>query len=167
MSDIQEPSNTNKPVFDEKLADKILIELDGWQLADPEDIKSSDDEEVFINPEDKKELKNVDNNCKVSIEEVEYFYDSAFEDALSYTNRSDIDDLNSLLVDIFMKAVYKLAASDMFNKRNLEIRENEQIESKPGVSTYRDQRGNKLYARSREILSKFIVSELVGLHSLE
>ena len=154
-----EPSTTNKPPFSSVIANKILIELDGWQLTTtPTD--DSGELEPFLDTDNPDALKNINTNHNVTVDEVKHFYDSAFDEALTYTNRLDIDDLNEVLIGIFMGAVYKLAASNLWNKYNIQIN-NDAMEG-----TYVVSQGGRLYKKACNILDKFVRRNLVGLHSL-
>lgn len=158
MSDIQEPSKTNKPLFSESIADEILIELNGWQLIKNEDLEEN--EELFIDIEDPDTLKNIDNNKKVSIGELKQFYDKAFNEALNDTNRYDIDDLDKILVERFIEGVIKLTASNLWIKYNTSVT----VNNDEGIIDYGQ--GGKLYKKYKNIISGFVRSELIGLHSL-
>lgn len=154
-----EPSTTNKPPFSSTIADKILIELDGWQIS-TDSTNESSELEPFLDTDDPDVLKNINTNHTVSVDEVERFYDKAFNEALSYTNRLDIDDLNQVLLEIFMNAVYILAASNLWNKYNIQIN-NDAMEG-----TYVVSQGGRLYKKSCNILDKFVRTNFIGLHSL-
>ena len=158
MADI-EPSNSSKPPFSSLIADKILIELDGWQIS-TDSTDESGELEPFLDTEDPDALKNINTNHSVSVDEVEHFYNKAFNEALSYTNRLDIDDLNQILLERFMDAVYILAASNLWNKYNIQIN-NDTMEG-----TYVVSQGGRLYKKARNILDKFVRTNLIGLHSL-
>lgn len=159
MSDNPEPSTSSKPPFTSSIADKILIELDGWQIATNTNDESSE-LEPFLDTDNPDVLKNINTNYSVSIAEVQSFYDSAFDEALSYTNRLDIDDLNDLLIEMFMSAVYKLAASNLWNKYNIQIN-NDAMEG-----TYVVSQGGRLYKKACNMLDGFVRRNFVGLHSL-
>lgn len=160
MSDIIEPSEANKTVFNKSIADKILIELDGWQLITRKELKKDKRGKAFIDINDKKELKNIKTNHKVTLEEVEYFYNNAFEEALNDTNRYDINDFSEVLVKIFMNAVIKLAASNLWLKYNTSVT----VNNDEGIIDYGQ--GGKLYKKYKKIIRNFVKSELVGLSSI-
>lgn len=151
MSDIQEPSKNNKPVFNKKVADKILIELDGWQIAIKKDIeKGSDEVKPFLDPENPDEMRNIKTNHKVTMGEIKHFYDTAFQEALSYTNRYDIDDLDEILVDLFMNGVIKLTASNLWIKYNTSVT----VNNEEGIIDYGQ--GGKLYKKYLGIMEHFV-----------
>jgi len=154
-----EPSTTNKPPFSSLIANKILIELDGWQIS-TDSTGESGELEPFLDPNDLDALKNINTNHTVSVDEVERFYNKAFNEALSYTNRLDIDDLNQVLLERFMDAVYILAASNLWNKYNIQIN-NDAMEG-----TYVVSQGGRLYKKACNILDKFVRTNFIGLHSL-
>lgn len=148
MKEIHEPSKTKKPIFNNDIADKILMELDGWQLIKNEDLE--DNEELFLDIEDSEVLKNIDNNKKVSIGELKYFYDNSFDEALSYSNRYDIDDLRKTEVQRFLKAVIKLTASSVWIKYNTGVT----IDNEENTIDYGQ--GGKLYKKYLTIIEPFI-----------
>jgi hypothetical protein len=151
MTDVQEPSKTNKPVFEKSIAKKILIELDGWQIATKKDIeKESVDVEPFLDPENPEEMRNIKTNHKVSMGEIKHFYDTAFQEALSYTNRHDIDDLDGMLKEVFMNGVIKLTASNLWIKYNTSVT----VNNEEGIIDYGQ--GGKLYKKYLGIMEHFI-----------
>lgn len=158
------PSTSNKPQFSSLISSKILIELDGWQLTTETNDSILTDEtteqDIFLDPEDPDELQNISTNKSVSVEEVERFYDTAFDEALIYTNRVDIDDLDEVITEIFMLGVYRLAASNLWNKYNIQIN-NDAMEG-----TYVVSQGGRLYKKACNILDKFVRTNFVGLTSL-
>lgn len=156
---IIQPSSTTKPQFSSSIADKILIELDGWQVIIPPADESSE-LEPFLNTDDPDVLKNIGTNHSVTLDEVQSFYDSAFDEALAYTNRLDINDLDEITLEIFMMAVYKLAASNLWNKYNIQIN-NDAMEG-----TYVVSQGGRLYKKACNILDKFVRTSLIGINSL-
>ena len=158
------PSTINKPPFSSTVADKILIELDGWQLTEESTGSMILDEQnesvVFLDNEDPDELRNISINKGVSVEEVERFYNTAFDEALTHTNRLDINDLDEVTTEIFMLGVYRLAASNLWNKYNTQIN-NDSMEG-----TYVVSQGGRLYKKACNLLDKFVRTNFVGLHSL-
>jgi len=158
------PSTISKPQFSTSIADKILIELDGWQLTEEStDTLIMDDNEegnIYIDSDDPDELRNININKGVSVEEVERFYDTSFDEALTYTNRLDINDLDDILIEIYMLGVYRLAASNLWNKYNVQIN-NDAMEG-----TYVVSQGGRLYKKACNLLDKFVRTNFVGLHSL-
>lgn len=150
---------TSKPIFSSLIADKILIELDGWQIS-TDSTGESGELEPFLDPTDPDAIKNINTNHTVSVAEIEHFYNKAFNEALSYTNRLDIDDLNQVLLERFMDAVYILAASNLWNKYNIQIN-NDAMEG-----TYVVSQGGRLYKKACNILDKFVRTNFIGLHSL-
>jgi hypothetical protein len=151
--------STGKPTFSSLIANKILIELDGWQIITPPTSESTE-LDPFLDTTDPNALQNLSSNHNVTLEEVEHFYNSAFDEALSYTNRLDINDLDLLLIEIFMNAVHKLAASNLWNKYNIQIN-NDAMEG-----TYVVSQGGRLYKKATGILDKFVRTNFIGLHSL-
>jgi hypothetical protein len=160
LSDIPEPSEISKTGFTKQIAEKILIELDEWQLITKEDPESNESNEIFIDTTDEKQLKNVGNNKEVTIEELEHFYNASFEEALTDTNRYDISDLDHTLQSFFVLGVIKLTASNIWLKYNTSVT----VNNEEGIIDYGQ--GGKLYKKYQKIISKFVRSELIGLSSL-
>jgi len=156
------PSITNKPQFSTTICSKILIELDGWQIKEEiTDTPGSEElDPTFLDPDDPDALKNISTNHSVSVDEVERFYDTAFDEALTHTNRLDINDLDEVTTEIFMLGVYRLAASNLWNKYNTQIN-NDSMEG-----TYVVSQGGKLYKKACNLLDKFIRTNFVGITSL-
>lgn len=172
-------SRGNKPLFSIHLANKILIELDGWKIksietntdepnpeiiieevVEEEGTSTNEELDLFLDMETPDELENININHKISIDEIEHFYHTSFDEALSYTNRHNIDDLDEISLEIFMMAVYKLTASNLWNKYNIQIN-NDSMEGTHVVS-----QGGRLYKKACNILDKFIRTNFIGLHSL-
>ncbi|BBL61510.1 hypothetical protein [Methanobrevibacter arboriphilus] len=149
-TNLEEPSETNIPIFSEELARKILIELDGWQLINSEDTESDGSSQLFIDHDDEEQLKNISINHNVSIKEVEDFFNKAFDEALSYTNRYDIDDLDEIKARLFFNGVIKLTASNLWLKYNTSVT----VNNDEGTIDYGQ--GGKLFKKYLTIIEPFI-----------
>ena len=150
---------TKNPLdFSDKIRDEILIHLDGWTIATNSDVEDDDSEiEAFIDIEDPGQLAELRSNHKVGIGEVKYYWESSCQEALTETNRYNIDDLDEVLSEFFVNGVVKLAASNLWTKINKEVDINN--EEKPVF----DANASKLYTKSMRIIRKFSKSTLVGL----
>ncbi|MDR3063263.1 MAG: hypothetical protein LBU40_03880 [Methanobrevibacter sp.] len=159
MPNVQEPSTASRTQFSEEILEEILIELDGWTLVN-NDETTEDNEELFINIEDAETIGKIDSNKKITLEEVEHFYNKSFNEALTDTNRYDINDLSSKLQDFFIDGVIKLTASNLWIKYNTSVT----VNNEEGIIDYGQ--GGKLYKKYKKIISRFVRSQLTGLHSL-
>lgn len=147
-----------KPEFDETICDKILIELDGWRLAVNEDLEEN--EEPFLDIEDPETLQNIDDNHRIGIGEVQHFYDEAYNDALTDSNRDNTVDLSPILFEMFLQQVHKLAASKLWNKYNTQVN-NDNMEGAYVVS-----QGGRLYKDYKDKIKEFKPVTMVGLSSV-
>lgn len=141
--------------YDTEIQDQILSHLDGWVL----DSTESDTGEVSPFIEDVSEYKD-NPNKKVTSKEVQDFYENALEKAYIHTNRLNVDDLTSVEEEMFIKGVCLLAASDLWNKYNIRVN-NEDMED-----TYVQSYGGLLYKQSMNILHSFINQRITNLTSL-
>lgn len=141
--------------YDTEIQDQILSHLDGWVLD------STENDTGEVNPfiEDVSEYKD-NPNKKVTSKEVEDFYENALEKAYIHTNRLNVDDLTSVEEEMFIKGVCLLTASDLWNKYNIRVN-NEDMED-----TYVQSYGGLLYKQSMNILHSFINQRITNLTSL-
>lgn len=142
--------------YNTEIQDQILSHLDGWVL----DSTESDTGEVDPFIEDISEYKD-NPNKKVTSKEVQDFYDNALEKAYIHTNRLNVDDLTSVEEKMFIKGVCLLAASDLWNKYNIRVN-NEDMED-----TYVQSYGGLLYKQSMNILHSFINQRITNLTTLK
>ena len=82
--------------------------------------------------------------------EVEAFYEQALNKAFMLTNRLNVDDLTSIERDIFIDGVCLWTASDLWNKYNIRVN-NEDMED-----TYIQSYGGLLYNQAIKTLNPFI-----------
>lgn len=141
--------------YNTEIQDQILSHLDGWVL----DSTENDTGEVDPFIEDITLYKD-NPNKKVTIKEVEDFYKDALNKAYAYTNRLNVEDLTSIEEKMFIKGVCLLAASDLWNKYNIRVN-NEDMED-----TYVQSYGGLLYKQSMNILHSFINQRITNLTSL-
>lgn len=132
--------------YTEDIENQILSHLDGWVIS-TEPQPTNDEVEPFITDV----ATYVDNpNKRVKSTEVESFYNLALQKAYVYCTRLNVDDLSPIEEEIFIKGVCLLAASDLWNKYNIRVN-NEDLED-----TYVQSYGGLLYKQSINILNSFI-----------
>ena len=146
--------------YNETIREQIIGKLDGWEVILPHDDvgSGSSDVEAFIT--DINDYTNKPNK-KVMDEEVEKFYYQSFDKALSYCNRWNVDDLSQTELDLFLKGVCLLTASDLWNKYNIRVN-NEDMED-----TYIQSYGGLLYKQAMNILHTFINQRITTITSLK
>lgn len=147
--------------YNETIREQIIGNLDGWEVILPNDDdvgSGSRDVEPFIT--DINDYTNKPNKT-VKDEEVENFYYQSFDKALIYCNRWNVDDLSQTELDLFLKGVCLLTASDLWNKYNIRVN-NEDMED-----TYVQSFGGLLYKQAVMILKSFINQRVTSLSSLK
>ena len=100
-------------------------------------------------------------NKKVTSDEVQRFYEEALAKSYSYCNRLNVEDLTSIEEGLFIKGVCLLTASDLWNKYNIRVN-NEDMED-----TYTQSFGGLLYKQAMMILNSFINQRVTNLSSLK
>ena len=162
--------NTVTTNYNETIRNQIIRNLDGWEVILPTNPSSSsgssgntqtlsdDVVEPFIT--DINDYTNKPNK-QVKDEEVEKFYYQSFDKALAYCNRWNVDDLSQTELDLFLKGVCLLTASDLWNKYNIRVN-NEDMED-----TYVQSFGGLLYKQAVMILKSFINQRVTSLSSLK
>ena len=161
----------------------IIANLDGWSVDVPEpvvgEILSDNDETLEDNDtettttntgssETTNESRNITpfmtseeitdkHNKTISDNECRLFYEEALDLAYSHTNRLNIDDLTSVEARIFIRAVCKWTASNLWNKYNIRVN-NEDMED-----TYVQSYGGLLYKSALKTLQQFINQRIGGL----
>lgn len=161
-----------------EIGEQIISHLDGWVIETAEEeeeiinVKSAGNE-IVENNTDNQESGEVqpfitdittyaDNpNKKISSEEVQTFYEQALSKSYIYCNRLNVEDLTLTERDLFIKGVCLLAASDLWNKFNIRVN-NEDMED-----TYVQSYGGLLYKQSINILNSFINQRITTLTSLK
>jgi hypothetical protein len=133
---------------------KILTYLDGWN------IKTTNGEIIYIHDvsdlsdTEIKEIFN-DSNKKVHIEELDFFFEDALSDSLIFTNQKIKN--NDKINHDFLKAVYKLTASKIWNKYNIHV------ETDETESIFTRSYGGILYSDAMKKLQRFRKNMLYGL----
>lgn len=151
---------TNNVEFSTDIQNKILMHLDGWQIEAVEDDINEEEEisvSTDINPFVTEEEAAGKPNKLITPAECQLFYEEALSLAYSHTNRLNIDDLTSIEANIFIGAVCKWAASNLWNKYNIRVN-NEDMED-----TYVQSYGGLLYKSALNTLKQFINQRITGL----
>ena len=153
--------------YSQLIENKILSHLDGWVISTPptpptppnttETTETTTTENVSSDPFPTVEpfittLSNYQDapNKRIKSSEVELFYNEALRKAYTLTNRWNVDDLTTIEEAIFTDAVCMLTASDLWNKFNIRVN-NEDMED-----TYVQSYGGLLYKQAINTLKPFI-----------
>lgn len=139
----------------------ILANLDGWRIGDN---ATTDNVDESINPFMTTEEVTSKANKVITHDECQLFYEEALDLAYMHTNRLNIEDLTSVESRVFIRAVCKWAASNLWNKYNIRVN-NEDLED-----TYVQSYGGLLYHSALKTLQQFInqrVTNMTGLSKEE
>lgn len=152
--------------YNSEIEEQILSHLDGWEIKaepTPSNANSTGSTNTGeVQPFITEVTTYQDNpNKKVTSEEVENFYTIALDKAYVFCNRLNVDDLTSIEEAMFVKGVCLLAASDLWNKYNIRVN-NEDMED-----VYIQSYGGLLYKQAMNILHSFINQRVTGLSSLK
>ena len=143
--------------YNEDIQKQILSNLDGWEVYSTEP-QPTGEVTAFIDNIGKYK----DNpNKKVTVVEIQTFYENALDKSYAYCNRLNVEDLSSIEEQMFIKGVCFLAASDLWNKYNIRVN-NEDMED-----VYVQSYGGLLYKQSMNILKSFINQKITSLTSLK
>ena len=168
-------------IYNNDIEKEIISHLDGWVVYTVND-DDTEEETVATRTAEVTEQSGTENetndgevqpfidditvyadnpNKKVDSAEVKKFYDIALEKAYIYTNRLNVDDLSSIEEARFISGVCLLAASDLWNKYNIRVN-NEDMED-----TYVQSYGGLLYKQAVNVLNGFINQRITSLTSLK
>lgn len=142
----------NNVTYSDDIRDWILMNLDGWVVEDP----VSDDDMTITPFMDSSEATEKPNK-RITSTECQLFYEEALELAYMHTNRLNIDDLSEMEANIFIRAVCKWTASNLWNKYNIRVN-NEDMED-----TYIMSYGGLLYKSALNTLQQFINQRITGV----
>ena len=145
---------TNRVEFS---AEKILMHLDGWRIG--ETANTADVNET-ISPFMTDSEATGKANKVITNAELELFFNEALNQAYMYTNRLNVDDLTVIEVNVFTDAVCKWAASNLWNKYNIRVN-NEDMED-----TYVQSYGGLLYKSAITTLNQFINQRITGFSTI-
>lgn len=143
--------------YNEDIQNQILSYLDGWRIQ--EDDTETIDTDGSINPfVTADEFKHKANKI-ITKAQCRLFYEETLDNAFMHTNRLNIDDLTSVESRIFIRAVCKWTASNLWNKYNIRVN-NEDLED-----TYVQSYGGLLYSSAMKALQPFINQRITGMSS--
>ena len=151
----------NDVTYSDSIRDMILANLDGWRIGDN---ATTDNVDESINPFMTTEEVTSKANKVITHDECQLFYEEALDLAYMHTNRLNIDDLTSVESKVFIRAVCKWAASNLWNKYNIRVN-NEDLED-----TYVQSYGGLLYKSALKTLQQFInqrVTSMTNIHKEE
>lgn len=164
----------NNVTYSDDIRDMIIANLDGWTVLaepkpepEPEEVESetvestSNDEPIVevVNPFMTSTEANDKANKTITNAECKLFYEEALDLAYMHTNRLNIDDLTAVEARVFIRAVCKWAASNLWNKYNIRVN-NEDMED-----TYIQSYGGLLYKSALKTLQQFINQRITGISS--
>ena len=132
----------------------ILSNLDGWRISDN---ATTDNVDESINPFMTTEEAEHKANKVITATECQLFYEETLDNAFMYTNRLNIDDLTEVESRVFIRAVCKWTASNLWNKYNIRVN-NEDLED-----TYVQSYGGLLYHSAMKALQPFINQRITGM----
>lgn len=148
----------NDVTYSEDIQNMILMHLDGWQIesSDSEDESDETDISPFMNSSE----ANGKANKVITETECNLFYEEALNMAYMHTNRLNIDDLTEPEANIFLGAVCKWTASNLWNKYNIRVN-NEDMED-----TYIQSYGGLLYKSALNTLQQFINQRITSVSAI-
>lgn len=179
----------NDTSYNSNVREMIIANLDGWQVTDippappePEEpiepisdngsetVEPTDTTDDTLEPTETETTNDIDPfmttteiqnkpNKKITDNECRLFYEEALDLAYMHTNRLNIDDLTSVEAKVFLRAVCKWAASNLWNKYNIRVN-NEDLED-----TYIQSYGGLLYKSALKTLQQFINQRVRHLSS--
>ena len=167
----------NCVTYDSDIANMIIANLDGWTIEtipEPEvEVSAASETEVENTTETTTETEDTDINPFMTTTELQakankvitnaeckLFYEEALDMAYMHTNRLNIDDLTSTEMKIFIRAVCKWAASNLWNKYNIRVN-NEDMED-----TYIQSYGGLLYKSALKMLQPFINQRITAMKNI-
>lgn len=142
--------------YNSNVENMILQNLDGWKI---ETNPSGSDENInpFMTSD---ELQNKANKI-ITRAECQLFYEETLDMSYMHTNRLNIEDLTEVEARIFIRAVCKWTASNLWNKYNIRV-SNEDLDD-----TYIQSYGGLLYKSAMKTLHAFINQKITGMHTIK
>lgn len=145
--------------YNTEIENQILSNLDGW-IIESEDEKNTNSETTEgVNPFLTDEEFQHKANKVITRSQCRLFFEETLDNAFLYTNRLNIDDLSEVESRVFMRAVCKWTASNLWNKYNIRVN-NEDLED-----TYVQSYGGLLYASAMKALQPFINQRISNMSS--
>ena len=146
---------------DDDVVDNDVVDENNNTTNDIEDVETETPIEnsisTDINPFMTVEEATTKPNKLITSTECQLFYEEALDLAYAHTNRLNIDDLTSVEARIFTRAVCKWAASNLWNKYNIRVN-NEDMED-----TYVQSYGGLLYKSALKTLQQFVNQRITNL----
>ena len=137
----------NNVSYSNDIENKILANLDGWRIGESAGAAMVDETiDPFMTAD---EALNRPNKV-ITRNECQLFYEEALDMAYMHTNRLNVNDLSNVECNVFIRAVCKWAASNLWNKYNIRVN-NEDMED-----TYIQSYGSLLYKSALKTLQPFI-----------
>lgn len=146
--------------YNNNIQNQILSNLDGWIIETIPETTNETQENNDVNPFMTADEFNQKANKVITSTECQLFYEETLDNAFMHTNRLNIDDLTEVEARIFIRAVCKWTASNLWNKYNIRVN-NEDMED-----TYVQSYGGLLYSSAMKALQPFInqrVSSMINL----
>lgn len=146
--------------YNSNIQNQILSNLDGWIIETIPETTNETQENNDVNPFMTADEFNQKANKVITSTECQLFYEETLDNAFMHTNRLNIDDLTEVEARIFIRAVCKWTASNLWNKYNIRVN-NEDMED-----TYVQSYGGLLYSSAMKALQPFInqrVSSMINL----
>lgn len=145
----------NNVAYNSSIEEMILMHLDGWVITENTINQEDTDVQPFITNNEP-----IKANKTITRTETRLFYEEALDSAFMYTNRLNINDLNRVEANMFIRCVCKWTASNLWNKYNIRVN-NEDMED-----TYVSSYGGLLYKSALSGLRQFINQNVSGLHCI-
>jgi len=137
----------NDVTYTSDIQNMIIANLDGWCVDEGNTTsEESSDVDPFMTSSEVTEKANK----VITRDECKLFYEEALDLVYMHTNRLNIDDLTSVEARMFIRAVCKWTASNLWNKYNIRVN-NEDMED-----TYIQSYGGLLYKSALKSLQPFI-----------
>lgn len=146
--------------YNSNIQNQILSNLDGWIIETIPENNSEPTENNEVNPFMTADEFNQKANKVITSTECQLFYEETLDNAYMHTNRLNIDDLTEVESRIFIRAVCKWTASNLWNKYNIRVN-NEDLED-----TYVQSYGGLLYSSAMKALQPFVnqrVSSMINI----
>lgn len=142
---------TNNVEYSTDIRNKILMHLDGWSIGD--NITTGESVNPFMTVDEATHKPNKE----ITSTECKLFYEETLNKAFMHCNRLNIDDLTTVEANVFIGAVCKWTASNLWNKYNIRVN-NEDMED-----TYVQSYGGLLYKDALNTLQQFVNQRITGL----
>ena len=152
--------NSNNVSYSSDIEKQIISNLDGWRIQDDTDSSENTNESLEVNPFMTADEFNHKANKVITRTQCKLFYEETLDNAFMHTNRLNIDDLTEVESRIFIRAVCKWTASNLWNKYNIRVN-NEDLED-----TYVQSYGGLLYSSAMKALQPFINQRLTGMNAV-